>query len=109
MPSQLNDLSQAVNAGQSVATIQEFTYKVISLSSGTAKDVSGSRCILRGVIINTSPAAAVTIRDGSTTVATIGAGALTGFFPLGDVGLRTNCNLTHTAGAGDLTFVFKSF
>lgn len=100
--------TESQNVGDPVATIPEFTHKNQSLSSGTSKAISGP-CILRGVIINTSPAAAVTIRDGATTFCTLGAGALTGFFPCGDAGMRTSLNITHTAGAGDLTFIFKSF
>lgn len=98
------------NVGGPVSTIPEFTYKNVSLASGTSKDISGKGCILRGVIVNTVPAAAVTITDGSNTVAVIPTSATAGL-PIfyGDVGLRTNCRISHTAGAGDLTFIFKSF
>jgi len=104
------DQVNAVNVGQAVVTVQEFTYKTVSLASGTAKDISGSRSILRGVWVNTPPAAAVTIKDGlSNSPFVIGAAAAAGFYPMGDVGMRTNINITHTAGAGALTFIFKSF
>lgn len=108
--SSLNSLSQGVNVGQAVATIQEFTYKTVSLDSGTTKDISGKRCILRGVWINTTLANAVTVKDGANSPFVIPAGSLAGsWFPFGDVGLRTNCSITHTASAGALTFIFKSF
>ena len=98
------------NVGQPVGTIPEFTYKRIALGTGTSKDVSGKGAILRGVVINTTLVAAVTINDGSTAVFTIPAGAAAGsiiFF--GDTGFRTNINLTVSASAGNLTVIFKSF
>lgn len=100
---------EAQNVGDPVATIPEFTYKNVSLASGTTKTISGP-CILRGVVVNTVPAATVTIKDGTGTFATIPTSATVGI-PIfyGDVGIRTSLNISHTAGAGDLTFIFKSF
>jgi len=101
--------STGINVGDAVVTVQEFTYKTVSLSSGTSKDICGGRCILGMVWINTSPVAAVTITDGSNSPFVIPAGATVGPYPFRDVGMRTNMRITHTAGTGELTFVFKSF
>lgn len=99
-----------VNVGDPVVTVQEFTYKTVSTASGTSKDISGKRCILRGVWINTTLANAVTVKDGTSSPFVIPAGSLAGsWFPFGDAGMKTNCSITHTASAGALTFIFKSF
>ncbi len=98
-----------INVGEGVVTVQEFTKKRVSTASGTTKDISGHRCILRGVIVNTAPVNAVTINDAATPFFVIPAATPIGsWLPFGDVGM-SNINLTHTASAGDLTFIFKSF
>lgn len=105
-----DDYQMQQNVGAPVATIAEFTYKRVSTASGTAKNISGNGAILRGVVVNTIPVAAVTIRDGTTGVFVIPITAALGeriFY--GDVGFRTNINITHSASAGDLTFIFKEF
>ena len=99
-----------VNVGDAVATIQEFTYKRISTASGTDKSISGHRCILRAVVVNTTLANAVTLNDGGTGAFVIPAGVTAGsWIPFGDVGFKTNLGISHSATAGDLTFIFKSF
>jgi len=108
--STLNSTAQGVNVGQAVVTVQEFTYKRIALGSGTSKDVSGKRAILRAVVINTTLVAGVTINDGTSGVFVIPAGTLAGErLYYGDVGFKTNINLTVSASAGDLTLIFKAF
>jgi hypothetical protein len=98
------------NVGDPVATIPEFTYKRVNTASGTSKDISGSGAILRGYVVNTVPVAAVTINDGSTPVFVIPTSVVLGQVVfLGDVSFRTNINITHSASAGNLTFIFKSF
>src|SRR6478735_2095264 len=94
----------AVNVGDAVATIQEFTGKTISLASGTSKDISGSRSILREVWINTAPAAAVTVSNGGSLSFTIPAGTTPGPLFFGDVGM-SKIVATYTAGVGNMTFV----
>lgn len=102
---------QGINVGEAVVTVQEFTYKTVSTASGTSKDIAGGRCILRGAYVNTTLVNAVSILDGLTnTPFVIPASTQAGsWIPFGDVGFRTNCRITHTASAGALTFVFKSF
>ena len=102
--------SEQINVGGQIVTQPEFTYKRVSTASGTEKDISGKGCILRQVVVNTAPANAVTINDGATGVfvipTTVSAGDRLMY---GDVMLRNGITITHTASAGDLTFIFKSF
>jgi hypothetical protein len=98
------------NVGDAIVTVQEFTKKKVSTASGTSKAISGSRSILREVVVNTTLVAAVTVRDGTEDAFVLPAGLAAGetkFY--GDVGFDTNINITHSASAGDLTFIFKSF
>jgi len=98
------------NVGTTVATIPEFNRKRVSLASGTEKDISGRGCALRAVYVNTAPAAAVTINGATDSPFVIPAGVAAGtFMPFGDVVFKNRLTITHTAGVGDLTFIFKSF
>jgi len=67
--------SPGINVGDAVVTVQEFTWKKISTASGTAKDISGHRCILRAVVVNTTTLNAVTLNDGTNAAFVIPAGS----------------------------------
>ncbi len=100
----------AQNTGEAVVTVGEFNYKRVSTASGTSKSISGSRSILREIVVNTALINAVTVNDDTVGVFVIPTTVVAGdklFY--GDVTFKTNINITHSASAGDLTFIFKSF
>lgn len=105
--------TEAQNVGDPVATIPEFTYKKVSIATGTSKDISGHGCILRGIWVNTTTSQAVTLYDGPGTtnpVLVIPAGITVGPWPCFDIGCRTSLRAVYAGGGtGDITFGFKSF
>lgn len=111
MPSDLNDLAQATNAGTTVTTAREFRIKRINILTGTEKDVSTTPCIVRGFWVNTTLSQAVTLYDGEDDdhpKDVIPAGITVGWWPLGDGVYSSSCRAVYTAGTGDLSFRVKS-
>jgi hypothetical protein len=99
-----------INVGQAVITVQEFTYKRVTTAAGTEKDISGNRCILRGIIVNTTNSQVITVYDGTTAVFTIPIGMPLGPWPYFDIGFKTSMKMTYAStGTADITFVFKPF
>ena len=75
------------------------------ISTNATYTVCPKACILHSIIVNTTAAGAITIKDGSTTIATLKSGITENTYYY-DVDIKNSLVVT-TASTSDITVTYK--